>query len=93
MRHKLCYMRLMAKTITLREADDGFSRIIREVEAGEEVTITRDGAPVARLVPVRGNRVPTPEQEAARARARARMEQGWDLGIAHPLARDSLHER
>jgi hypothetical protein len=46
-------------------------------------------------VPVRRERVLTPEQEAARARARARarMEQGWDLGTDHPLDRDSLHER
>jgi len=83
----------MAKTITLREANQAFSRIIREVEAGEEITITRNGEPVARLVPVRGERVLTPEQQAARARARARMEEGWDLGVDHPLDRDSLHER
>jgi prevent-host-death family protein len=94
--HPRCYMRAMAKTIALHEANDAFPRIIREVEAGEEFTITRDGEPVARLVPVRplpiqGERVLTPEQQAARARAR--MEQGWDLGIDHPLDRDSLHER
>jgi prevent-host-death family protein len=86
-------MPAMAKTITLREANQAFSRIIREVEAGEEITITRNGEPVARLVPVRGERVLTPEQQAARARARARMEEGWDLGVDHPLDRDSLHER
>ena len=83
----------MAKTITLREANQAFSRIIREVEAGEEITITRNGEPVARLVPVRRERVLTPEQQAARTRARARMEEGWDLGADHPLDRDSLHER
>jgi len=83
----------MAKTITLREANQAFSRIIREVEAGEEITITRNGEPVARLVPVRRERVLTPEQQAARTRARARMEEGWDFGVDHPLDRDSLHER
>ena len=77
----------MAKTITLREANQAFSRIIREVEAGEEITITRNGEPVARLVPVRGERVLTPEQQAARARARARWKKGWDLGVDHPLNR------
>jgi prevent-host-death family protein len=61
----------MSKTITLREANQTFSRCVREVEAGEEITITRKGRPVARLVPVGGKRVLTPEQEAARARARA----------------------
>ena len=83
----------MAKTITLREANQAFSRIIREVEAGEEITITRNGEPVARLVPVRRERVLTPGQQAARTRARACMEEGWDLGVDHPLDRDSLHER
>ena len=86
-------MPAMAKTITLREANQAFSRIIREIEAGEEITITRNGEPVARLVPVRRERVLTPEQQAARTRARARMEEGWDLGVDHPLDRDSLHER
>ena len=86
-------MPAMAKTITLREANQAFSRIIREVEAGEEITITRNGEPVARLVPVRRERVLTPEQQAASERARARMEEGWDLGVDHPLDRDSLHER
>jgi prevent-host-death family protein len=70
----------MAKTITLREANQAFSRVVREVEAGEEFTITRNGEPVARLVPARRDRVLTPEQQAARARARARMEKGWHLG-------------
>ena len=45
-------MHVVAKTITLREANQAFSRCIREVEAGEEFTITRNGEPVARLVPM-----------------------------------------
>lgn len=79
--------------ISLREANQAFSRCIREVEAGEEYVITRKGQPVARLVPVPHKRVLTPEQEAARARARAIMEEGWDLGLEYPLDRDLLHER
>lgn len=58
----------MSKTITLRDANQGFSRCIREVEAGEEFVITRKGKPVAKLTPVGGKRVLTPEQEAAIAR-------------------------
>jgi prevent-host-death family protein len=82
----------MSKTITLREANQTFARCIREVEAGAEYIITRNGRPVARLAPIGGHRVLTPEQKAARARARARVEQGWPIG-AGPLDRDSLHER
>jgi prevent-host-death family protein len=83
----------MSKVISLREANQAFSRCIREVEAGEEYVITRKGQPVARLVPVPHKRVLTPEQEAALARAVAIMEEGWDLSLEYPLDRDSLHER
>jgi prevent-host-death family protein len=82
----------MSKVIGLREANQAFSRSIREVEAGEEYVVTRKGRPVARIVPVRQKRVLTPEQQAALARTRARMKKGWDIG-AGPLDRDALHER
>ena len=81
----------MSKTLTLREANQAFSRCIREVEAGEEITITRKGRPVARLVPVHRRRILTPEQEAARARARERMKKGWHLGGAR-FDRDELYD-
>ncbi|MFL5265037.1 MAG: type II toxin-antitoxin system Phd/YefM family antitoxin [Stellaceae bacterium] len=94
-----CYVRAvvsvrqrMSKMITLREANQAFARCVRDVEAGEEYIITRNGRPVARLVPAEGRRVLSPGQQAARARARARMEQGWAIGNG-PLDRDSLHER
>jgi prevent-host-death family protein len=82
----------MTKTLTLREANQTFARCIREVEAGEEFVITRNGTPVARLMPVAGRRVLTPQQQAAYERVMAAMEKGWDLG-AGPLDRDALHER
>jgi prevent-host-death family protein len=88
-----CYIQPMSKTITLREANQAFSRCIREVEAGEDFVVTRNGRPVARILPVSQKRVLTTEQQAARARARAIMEEGWDLGIEYPLDRDALHER
>ena len=82
----------MTKTLTLREANQSFSRCIREVEAGEEFVITRNGTPVARLLPMSKRRVLTPEQQAAWERTLQRMEKGWDIG-ARPLDRDRLHER
>jgi len=80
----------MAKVVTLREANQGFARCVRDVEAGEECVITRNGTPVARLVPVVGRRVLSPAQEAVPARTHVRMEKGWPLG-AGPLDRDVLH--
>jgi prevent-host-death family protein len=82
----------MTKTLTLREANQSFSRCIREVEGGEEFVITRNGAPVARLSPVSKRRVLTPEQQAAWQRLKAAMDKGCDIG-AGPLDRDALHER
>ena len=88
----MCYLTMMTKTITLREANQAFARCVRDVEAGTEYVITRNGHPVARLVPATGRRVLSPEQQAARARTRARMQRGWSIG-AGLLDRDSLHER
>ena len=82
----------MTKTMTLREANQSFARCIREVEAGEEIVITRNGTPVARLTPVSKRRVLTPEQQAAWERLKAAMDKGWDIGDGR-LDRDALHER
>jgi antitoxin (DNA-binding transcriptional repressor) of toxin-antitoxin stability system len=76
----------------LREANQTFAQRIREVAAGEEFAIARNGIPVARLTPNNERHVLTPEQQAASQRARKRMEEGWDIG-AGPLDRDALHDR
>lgn len=41
------------KTRTLREAQHNLSKIVGEVEDGEEITITRRGKPVVRIVSVK----------------------------------------
>ena len=81
----------MGKTITLREANQAFSRCIREVEAGEEITITRRGQAVARLVPAGRKRVLTPDQEAALARLKEAMKEGWPLNAGR-FNRDELYD-
>ena len=40
------------KVFSISEMLANFSRLMRRVSAGEEVTVKRAGAPVARLVPV-----------------------------------------
>ncbi len=58
----------MAETITAREANQNFSRLLREVATGKEFVITRSGTPIATLAPVPtkpGERVLTPEQQQA----------------------------
>lgn len=41
-----------AREVTVHEAKTHLSRLLQEVEAGQTVTITRRGKPVARLEPV-----------------------------------------
>ena len=38
--------------VNTREAKANFSRLLRRVATGEEITITKAGVPVARLVPI-----------------------------------------
>ena len=80
----------MSKTIALREANQRFSRCIREVEAGEEFVITRKGQPVARLVPVGGKRLLTPKQEAALQRLASTS---WSLGTESVDRNEIYQER
>jgi prevent-host-death family protein len=40
------------KTVNIKEAKIQFSRLLRRVAAGEEITIANRGVPVARLVPL-----------------------------------------
>jgi prevent-host-death family protein len=82
----------MNKEITLRQANQEFSKVVQQVEQGASFVITRRGKPVARLSPVEAKRRLTVTQQAARRRALARMRAGWDLGGAK-IDRDALHER
>ena len=47
-------------TVNVHEAKSNLSRLLRQVEAGEEIVIARNGKPVARLAPIknRGKRKP-----------------------------------
>ena len=74
----------MAETITARDANHRLAQVLREVEAGKEFIVTRNGVPVARIVPEKtsdGKRTLTAEQEAALARTMERLRVGWPLGV------------
>jgi prevent-host-death family protein len=60
------------------EAKTHFSELLGRVEAGEEVTITRHGTAVAKLIPVR--RESTPEERAAAIEAMQKAARGRSLG-------------
>ena len=46
----------MKKVFSITEAKAQFSKLLRRVAAGEEITITKRGVPVARLVPVQAQK-------------------------------------
>lgn len=43
----------MPTTVNIHDAKTNLSRLVAQVEAGDEVIIARSGRPVARLVPLR----------------------------------------
>ena len=76
------------KTVTAAEANRQFSKILREVRAGETVLVTSHGEPVATIAPANATR-------AARAEAKRRLME--DLRAQPTLdlpriARDELHD-
>jgi prevent-host-death family protein len=84
----------MPETITARDANHHFARILREVEAGKEFVVTRNGVPVARILPEpasSGTRKLTPEQEKALEESMAWARRGWPLGIER-LDREAIYD-
>lgn len=75
--------------VSATEANRHFSRLLRAVENGEQVTITKDGKPVAVLAPAGGNGA----SEAGLRRMRALMKRGIPLGFRGGVNRDEAHER
>lgn len=84
----------MPDAITAREAIHHFSRVLRDVEAGREFVVTRNGVPVARIIPEHptdGSRRLTPAQDQTLAASIASLRRGWPLGIQR-LGRDELYD-
>ena len=67
-----------ANTIGAYDAKTHFSELLGRVEAGEEVTITRHGTPVARMVPATRQR--TPEEIRATFEAMRKLAARHTLG-------------
>ena len=81
------------RTVTAREANQGFSELLSNVEDGEEIVITKHGRPVAVLSPYQAPAM-TPERKAAIERARRIMKKGLPWGVSfRTFSRDEMHER
>src|SRR5437588_11203167 len=48
----MCYDRVMSRTITQRELRNDSGTVLREVQAGQTIIVTRNGVPVAELRPI-----------------------------------------
>jgi prevent-host-death family protein len=84
----------MPRVITAREANQQFSRLLREVEAGQEFVVTRNGVRVARIMPepqADGRRKLTAEQQAALADMRT-VFQTADFGPIEQISREQLYD-
>jgi prevent-host-death family protein len=79
------------RSVSAREANQSFSKLLQAVAEGEEIVITRRGKPVARLAPMEA--VADVEQQAEIDRIIARLREGVDLGEPVRWTRDELYER
>ena len=79
------------RTVSAREANQSFSRLLQAVVEGEEVVITRRGKPVARLAPIEAATTDA-ERQAEIDRLIAHLREGVDLGEPVTWTRDELHE-
>ncbi len=52
----MCYVVAMSKTINQRELRNSSAKVLREVQAGQTVIVTRNGEPVAELRPIQPRR-------------------------------------
>jgi prevent-host-death family protein len=79
------------RSVTAREANQAFSRILQEAERGESVVITRRGQPVAVIAPYRAA-ADVREREQAIDHIVALMHRGLPIG-GRRFTRDEMHER
>ncbi len=80
------------RTVSLMTANQEFSQLIKEVEGGKRLIITRRGRPVAILAPHRGEKTADPEWTSAYRRMMARLEKGAQLGGLR-VERKELYDR
>ena len=85
------------RKINLREANQRFSQLVREVqETGEPVSVYRRGEPAVEIHPsVKRNAVRTlnPEQQAALTSMLETARKFGRKSVGRKLTRDEMHER
>lgn len=69
------------KTVNVHEAKTHLSRLLEEVEAGQEVVIARAGRPVARLMPLPLVRPQRPQRRLGILAGRYAVPDDWDAPL------------
>jgi prevent-host-death family protein len=82
----------MGTSITASEANRNFSEVLRKVEHGESIAVTRHGRTVARIVPAT---MQADEHQARADRRQAYLERAAQRPVMQigPWTRDELYER
>lgn len=80
------------RPVPLRIASRKLSKLVQEVENGQEFLITRRGHPIAELVPHRADTTTDPIWNAAFRQMMTQLREGASLGGLR-IDRDEIHER
>ncbi|MBM3535170.1 MAG: type II toxin-antitoxin system prevent-host-death family antitoxin [Alphaproteobacteria bacterium] len=80
------------RTVSARDANQQFSKLLAEAESGKDVVITKRGRPVAQLVAYRGKKYEK-DRKAALADLMKLLDKGVDLGEGYRFNRDDLYDR
>ena len=81
------------RTVSAREANQQFSKILEAAVEGEEVTITRRGVPVAKLVPLLTDEALIARERRRRAALEWLCSEPLQGGTLDSWSRDELYER
>ena len=81
------------RTVSAREANQQFSKILEAAVGGEEVTITRRGVPVAKLVPVHDAKMQAERERKRQAALEWLREDPLRGGAVADWTRDELYDR
>lgn len=79
------------RRVSMREANQNFSGVMAEVEAGEKFVVEKRGKPFAKIVPLRSTTEDAKRQKAINEFF-TRLGKGLDLGGGPAPTKDEMHE-
>ena len=80
------------RSVSLKTANQNFSKLIKQVERGEKFVITRRGFPVAKLTPHQLDKTADPDWVSVYERMMAHMDEGVSLAGLR-VKREELYDR